>query len=237
MDIKKLVDDQTTKFIESGELEKLITENVQKSIEKVITEKFGGYSFQRDLEKKLSEEIEPLLGEISFSGYRNVIIDRIKAILTGLVDSELVEKVEEAYKDIFISSSEPLKMSDFFKIVRDCYLDEDGQSYGEFFKIEISDDEGSDPTFRHIEISFSEDEGDCRCTNSFRMMSYKQELFTIYSLKTEHLSYEKDSKTLLKVKYLDKFERILLNAYINDQKIIFDIEEDDIDRSKFEGDY
>lgn len=236
MDIKKLVEDQTTKLVESGELEKMVAENVEASIRKVIADKFGGYSFQRDLEKKLSEEIEPVLKEISFSGYRDVIIDRIKNILTGLIDSDLIDKVEKSYKDIFIPTGEPMKMSDFFNIVRKEYLDEDGGSYEEYFSVDISDDEGESDTFRHITIKFDEDDSPRNHSNEFRMSSYKGEMFTIYNLKTEHLSYEKDNKALLKVKYLKTFERVLLNAYVNEQPIIFDID-DDIDKSKWEGDY
>ncbi|MCK4813974.1 MAG: hypothetical protein KAT14_08570, partial [Candidatus Marinimicrobia bacterium] len=231
MDIKKIVDEQTEKLVESGELEKMVAENVELSIRKVIADKFGSYSFQRDLEKKLSAEMEPLLEEISFSGYRDVIIDRIKKVLTGLVDTDLVKKAEKAYKDIFIMADKPLKMSEFFEIVNKEYS-EDAYNYGEYFKAEIENDK-NDGDFQWYTVRFTENSDDKTYENSFRIMAYKNELFKIKSLKTEHLSYDKENKALLKVDYLRGFERILLNAYINDQKIEMDIDSvDDIDCSK-----
>lgn len=244
MDIQKIINDKTEEILTSGEVEKLIQSNIEQSINGAIKDKFGGYYFKREIEDKLSEIIDPVLKEVSLDNYKDVIIGRINNILKGFLDSDLVDKVEKSYRDIFTGDTDDIKISRVFEIIREWFKSDDQDSYGEHFSAEIAEGNSysGDSSFEHFTIRFDEegDKGDYDDWDyEINLCVYKGQPSNISRLKTPNLKYGgKEQGVLLRARDLSHIERFLLNAFFSERKIIMDITDSgEIDTSKYDGDY
>lgn len=242
MDIKKIINDKTKEVLESGDVQKLIEDNIVNSINRAIKDQFGGYQFERVIEEKLSEMIDPVLKELSFDNYNEIIIGRMKEVIKGYMDGNLVDKVEAAYKDLFVSDPTPLKLSDFFDIVREEFKGEDGENYDEYFSVDIETKEDGNFTWWTIKIDENE-----KIKGRYDTWDYEIKFLeydgtgstegdSLSSIRTPNLEYSKDTQgVLLKASRMSGLERLLLNAYFSERVFILDVDDEgDIDKSKFD---
>ena len=232
IDLVEIVTNKLNDFVGSGEAQELIEKHVTDTAKKAIKDLFG-YGFERDIKDLMEKDLGPLLKKVSFTEYRSIMLNQIKGILDGIVGEDLIEQVTKVFQEVLTPETEPLKLSEFFEDLREHYIEDMGheEGYDEYSKLTISQDRDSSASFRWYTINFGKEDED---ENTLRIHNYKDEPFTISSLYTSGMSFDRNSMALMKITSLYKFEQILISAFLSERKIELDIDEDDVDTSLWE---
>lgn len=229
MDIQKIVNEKVEEIISSGEIVKRIEDDIEKSIIAAIDSKLSGYSFKNDLEKQLSESIDPALKGIDLSVYGELVKQRFQNIVNQVLDNDLSEKVDKFYSDLFTSSKEPIKLSEFLEVVKESYREDNEYSGSYYLSIEFNDEHN------WWEIGFQEDEPYSKsyhhtCDNSITLSERSgkdNNNYWLLSVSIDKCGFSLSDKKISHIGSTSKAERMLLNAYFNNVDIIMDVESAD----------
>lgn len=234
MDIQKIINNKVAELVEGEVIEKLVAETVETSIKKEIESYFSGWNFRRDIEDKLKEEISPMLKTIDFSGYRQVMINQMVAVVSSIQGEEFAQMAKSEFESIF-GKHESIKLTELFEKVRENFKN-DEYAYEEYFTVIISDRRtpGDKILSGWIDIYFDADENksNYECRNHISIMMSDDKVGVIKRLKINGVNY---SDKGFQFGYLNDWEKSLLNAYFSETLVAVDIDdEDDIDTTKWD---
>lgn len=215
-------------------IEKQIEQSIESTITKAVKDACENYNFKRDIEKKIEEQVSGVVANIGFMGYNQFITDTFSELIGETLKEDVVQKIKNVFDSLFVRKLESVKMSEIAEKYRETLLKMDESEkyeYDNSFYVSFGEGSGDD-LFKHMTIRFTLEKSGKRYSyddNDFemRIMSYREEPYTITSVKYEG----RDLSKLNELRSMSDFECFVASLYFNKTKIEMDIGEDDVDTS------
>lgn len=227
MDLKKLINDETEKYIEQN-LPETIQKHLEKMMESVIWDIFSNWwDNAKEIKKQISEKININLSKLELMDYNWIIADSIQSHFNTLVQERSVKPVLEILSTVIGKpyEKETITLDDLFEEIKDIYY-ENAEYYDE---VNVSFYAEYDSKHNWIEfwvdIEENTEKEDCRV----RFIVGKNWAIFSFSL----LNYRWDKKTPIDLTWLNAVEKFIHRLYISWTKIIC---EDDLEDWEIEFD-
>lgn len=241
INISEIVNSKIKELEESKIIEQQIGDSIEKTIVQAVKDACEDYRFKRDIEDKIKNEVSAVAANIGFTGYNTFIAETFKSLIDDVLKKDVQDKIMNTFNKIFVNKIDNIKLSEvtdrYIELMN--YLDEDEKQEAEdgHFYVNFEEDDDSDGSFKHLNVTFalkSQNKGYGRYSSSYgsddnklemRLMSYKDESYTITSVKYEG----HDLSKMEELRSMSDFEALLASLYFNKTKIDVDINEDDIE--------
>lgn len=225
--LENSIKDCITKELEKGIVEKVISEKLEECVSKALSDMFGyGGEVKKVIEEKVKSVMIPYLENYDYSKY----ITKLDSVLVDVLKNTSLEnkKILENFKDLMATESiSEIKMSDIFKAWNEfceSEIDKDNIDYDcgygfintSFDIEEVSDDFGHYETYR----VFFECEEDDDLKFEFFIHRWRDSRGDKYTSQYRNLGSLRD------LRYLDKFEILLMKISQGYENIILDKERD-----------
>lgn len=222
--INTMLEDETLKNTLESTIEKLTIETIKDSI--------SNYSIRQIFEEKIKEEVSSAVKDLSFKGYASYIISNLKKAVNEQTQKAISEDVIKYFNELYLPKEDKvLKVREFF----DAYVEQmKGEEYDEekYAYMNVGDKECPYGYSRFVKIlvSLNDDYNDDEDSHTYEIrlvnIDNSENEFKIMNI-YEDKKYHKDIAKRVKFGYLGKFERMVLNAFFNETKII--INDEDVD--------
>lgn len=222
IDFSSIVQKKLEQMKQDGTIERMIQEDLEKSIQRCIDATIGGYALQEMIQKEMKNWISNDAKLLGLEAYNGLVANRAKAIVEGVLNDDVSKKISASLEDILVMRHDGIKLSEIVKGYRDFVKSDtdpdDAERYESFCsEVEVR----PDGTFTHVELRFGpESEWDADEDESIRvrLCQYQGEPGSIYLLEFGGV----DMKKAIKLRYLNEFQRLMMNLFLNETKIIMD---------------
>ena len=189
MDIQKLVSDKVGQLVSDNTIEDLITKTVEDTIQSVVRNTFTGYEFHNAIKEKMKSEVDSILGNISLQGYNTLFLERINAVIKTVMDEDMLNKINEYFRDIFMPAKE-VKLSELFEMIRKSFIYDDYEAqYDKYFTLHFGKSE-----YGSFFIHFDKENDKKKYMCSYELLISDEG--EIYSLKLDNVKLKKGLSSL-----------------------------------------
>lgn len=222
IDFSSIVQKKLEQLKQDGIIEKMIQEDLEKSIRKCVDATIGGYALQETIQNEMKNWISNDAKLLGLEAYNGLVANLAKAIVEGVLNDDLSKKITASLEEILVMRHDGIKLSEIVKKYRDFVRSDtdsdDAERYGCFCsQIDVR----PDGIFTQAELRFSPaSEWDADDYNSIliRIQQFREDPASIYVLKFGGV----DMKKAIQLRYLNEFQRMMMNLMLNETKIIMD---------------
>lgn len=222
IDFSSIVQKKLEQMNQDGTIERMIQEDLEKSIQRCIDATIGGYALQEMIQKEMKNWISSDAKLLGLEAYNGLVANRAKAIVEGVLNDDVSKKISASLEDILVMRHDGIKLSEIVKGYRDFVKSDtdpdDAERYESFCsEVEVR----PDGIFTHVELRFGpEREWDADGDESIlvRLNQYREEPASIYLLECGGV----DMKKAIQLRYLNEFQRMMMNLLLNETEIIMD---------------
>lgn len=222
IDFSSIVQKKLEQLKQDGIIEKMIQEDLERSIRKCIDNTIGGYALQETIQNEMKNWISNDAKLLGLEAYNGLVANRAKAIVEGVLNDDLSKKITASLEEILVMRHDGIKLSEIVKKYRDFVRSDTDSDDAERYRCFCSQiDARPDGIFTQVELRFSpESEWDADDYDSIliRIQQFREDPASIYVLEFGGV----DMKKAIQLRYLNEFQRMMMNLMLNETKIIMD---------------
>lgn len=222
IDFSSIIQKKLEQLKQDGIIEKMIQEDLEKSIRKCVDATIGGYALQEMIQNEMKNWISNDAKLLGLEAYNGLVANRAKAIVEGVLNDDLSKKITASLEEILVMRHDGIRLSEIVKKYRDFVRSDTDRDDAERYRCFCSQiDVRPDGIFTQAELRFSPaSEWDADDYNSIliRIQQFREDPASIYVLKFGGV----DMKKAIQLRYLNEFQRMMMNLMLNETKIIMD---------------
>lgn len=230
IDISKIIEDKIKDMEEKKIVETTIQETLQNSIVAAVKSALEGYTLRHMIEDKMEKEVSNVVSNIGFTGYNGFIAEKVKEIVQGTLNEDIVAKITKKFNEILVRKRDKIKLSEICDFYRKyiCENTDESEQYDlQYFHVSINENE----EYHWIDVEFAK-EKDGYSGDKIKFTIHRRYdnrgFGKIGSLYIDGYGVDKT----VSFGHMTDIELLLVNLKYNNTPIEIDVtDEDDIDTS------
>lgn len=233
LNITEIVTNKINTMIEDETLKNTLESTIEDLTIKTIKNSISTYDIREIFEEKIKEEVSSAVKDLSFKGYASLVISNLKKAVNEQAQKAISEDVIKYFNELYLPKEDKvLKVGELFDAYVEQMKSEEYDDEEKYAFMNVGDKECPHGYCKYVKIlvSLDEDYNDDEDSHTYEIklinVGNSDNEFKITSI-YEDKKYYKDLTERVKFGYLGEFERMILNAFFNETKII--INDDDVD--------
>ena len=229
IDIKEIADKKIEEMTANKTIENLITKGIENVITSAITGSINGYKVREEIESKISKEVTKSVEYIDFTAYNSLIVEQFHSLINTVLRDDIAMKVKKLADSILLTKRDSIKLSEIIDEYKKLLKEEENLENGCFV---LNWEEKNDGSFRTVIIELKTDKHCEFKQYKLEFMAYRNNPF---DLNWVYLDGKKLTDFTL-LHFVDDFQALIINLYLNRTPVVFDVNKGDIDTYAYQDD-